>query len=96
MYMTAFNLPVWCKGVMAGYICFHALIEVVLAGHMHYIKGSSGKVSTKELQMTSSGEPDAHSQPQASGSKFKTTIVVIHLIGVLGCCIAISVQVGIS
>jgi uncharacterized membrane protein len=92
LYMSEFNLPDWCKGVMAGYIVFHALIEVVLAVHMHYNK----RRTMKEYSMTASGQYEASSQAEPSGSKFKTTVVVIHLIGVLGSCIAISVQVGIS
>jgi hypothetical protein len=96
MYMTDFNLPLWCKGVMAAYICFHALIEVILAVHMQYSKCRVMKGSSKEYSMTGSGQLEPVSQAEPSGSRFKTTVVVIHLIGVLGCCIAISVQVGIS
>jgi hypothetical protein len=33
--MPQLQLPMWTKAVMAAFICFHALIELILALHMH-------------------------------------------------------------
>ena len=40
LYMTKLALPLWTKGVMGAFICFHALIEVILAIYMHLDKKS--------------------------------------------------------
>jgi hypothetical protein len=35
LYTPQLDLPMWTKAVMAAFICFHALIELILAVHMH-------------------------------------------------------------
>jgi hypothetical protein len=99
LYMTQLNLPMWTKAVMAAYICFHALIEFVLAIHMHRDKFS--RTQSVEFQENIAMEPVAVNDEKPirkvdSGSKFKTVVLIIHLCGVLGFAIAISVQIGIT
>jgi len=38
LYMSYLDLPWWTVGVMSGYIGFHFVVEVILAGHMHKMK----------------------------------------------------------
>jgi hypothetical protein len=33
--MSQLNLPLWTKGVMAAFICFHSVIEITLALYLH-------------------------------------------------------------
>ena len=40
LYITKLALPLWTKGVMGAFICFHALIEGILAIHMHSDKNT--------------------------------------------------------
>lgn len=46
LYTPQLNLPMWTKAVMGTFICFHALIELILALHMHrnklFKKGPAG------------------------------------------------------
>jgi hypothetical protein len=46
LYTPQLSLPMWTIGVMAGFICFHAVIEVILAVHMHkdkiFRRGATG------------------------------------------------------
>jgi hypothetical protein len=96
MYMTELNLPTWCVGIMGLYTCFHALVEITLALHMHAAKlRKPVKPGVKEYEMQAAGQTPS-SPTESSGSVFKSTLLVIHMVGVLSCCIAISVQVGLS
>jgi len=38
LFMPQLGLPLWCIGVMVVYICFHVLIEAVLAVEMNLTK----------------------------------------------------------
>lgn len=101
LYMAQLGLPMWTKGVMAAFICFHAVIEIILAVHMHLNTTFSKRKSldVDGIQLNEVGGPVSKPTAQPtnnSGSSFKTVVLGVHLCGVLGCAIAISVQIGLS
>jgi hypothetical protein len=65
MYMTELHLPTWCVGIMGLYTCFHALIEITLALHMHAAKlRKPQQPGAKEYEMQATGQ--APSSPTES------------------------------
>lgn len=105
MYMVLPDLQryVWCRAVMATYVCVHAAVEIALAIHKHRqtIKrflhlNSAGDWDVQMDAIDSDAAPKNSSQDSDSGSTFITIVLVLHLIVVVAIFMALSVQIGIS
>jgi hypothetical protein len=95
LYMKQLDLPLWPKGVMAGYMILHFVVEIVLAIHMHWKrKYRSRSRNFDVIQMDDINRAEKFEQP--AGSVFESIILTLHACGVIICAVAISIKIGMS